>query len=493
MSEGQRRLAAIVFSDIVAYTARMAANESTGLELRERHRQVWETAAASHRGQIVDENGDELVLLFESALDAVRAGLEVGEAVRQEGDLELRVGAHSGDVLLRDGQIYGDPVNVAARVRAEAQPGGLVVTREVAQSVRNQPGLRLRELGARRLKNVPHPVAVFSIESDPDGAGEASPSPRRGWLRSAGLAVAGVLVLGIVLGLSFPDARNRMAASLLVRNISLLPAPEHHELSFTHSRDGTRIAWGSFGQGPPVVVVQTWFTHVEAFPRVYQDVIELGKAHRVIHYDGRGFGLSQREVQHSPEARLEDLDAVIAAAGLERFSIFGLSSGSPTAIAYAGLHPKRVDRLVLYGATADPDDEDATMQAVITLMRNHFGTDRFESFFRDFLIPGASPFEIRLYEEVLKLTGNAADIGAFYDSWFIEDVSELAIRVRAPTLVVHVRGDHLIPLDWGLRVASLIPNAEVLILEGRNHVLLPGDEDGKRFRLAMMEFLGSAD
>ena len=488
MSDGRRKLAAIVFSDVVAYAAQMAASESAGLRLRERHREVWGAAAESHGGTVVDENGDELVLLFDSAVDAVRAALAVLAAIREEPDLELRVGLHAGDVLLRDGRVYGDAVNVAARIRAEAEPGELVASREVARSVSNQPGLRLRELGERQLKNVPHPVTVVAIEA---GTGETErpvgPRRRRG-LRRAGLGAAAVALLAVGIGMAFPDTRNRVAASLLVRNINLLPGPKDHELSFTRSPDGTRIAWGAFGSGSPVLVVQTWFTNVEALPRVYQEVIELGRSHRVIHYDGRGFGLSQRGVEHSPEARLADLAAVVKAAGLERFSIFGISAGTPTVIAYAAQNPERIDRLVLFGASARARD-DTTVGAVVLLMRNHFGTERFESFFREFLIPGASPFQIRLYEEVLKLSGDKEDIGRFYDSWTIEDVRDWARTIDAPTLVAHVRDDQLIPLELGLEVASLIPGAEFLILEGQNHVLLPDDADGERFRNAMIDFL----
>ena len=119
-----RRLAAIWFSDIVGYTALMGRDEQAGLRVRERHRSLLRLLMARHHGRIVDENGDELVAVFPSGLDAVSCALAAQAELRGDPELKLRVGVHSGDVIFEGGRVYGDGVNVASRIRPFAEPGG---------------------------------------------------------------------------------------------------------------------------------------------------------------------------------------------------------------------------------------------------------------------------------------------------------------------------------------------------------------------------------
>ena len=200
----ERRLAAIVFSDVVDYTARMAESEEAGLLLRRRHRSLFASLAERNRGEIVDENGDELVLAFPSATDAVTAALAAQSELRGDPDLRLRIGVHQGDVIFEEGRVYGDGVNVASRIRPLAEPGGVCVSEPVYDSVKNQPHVSGTSLGPQRLKNVSRPVEVFAVvEAGAEGAPAArSATPaRRGRSSTRLLAALAALVVSSALAL----------------------------------------------------------------------------------------------------------------------------------------------------------------------------------------------------------------------------------------------------------------------------------------------------
>ncbi|NNL86774.1 MAG: adenylate cyclase, partial [Myxococcales bacterium] len=200
MSSSERRLAAIMFSDIVGYTALMAESETRAIAARDRHRGVLGERATAYHGEVVDENGDELVLCFASAVDAVNCALAIqaeglGEAV------ELRIGIHLGDVVFEDGRVYGDGVNLASRVRPFAEPGGLCVSEEVAHAIHNQPNVEIESIGAPPLKNVDRPVELYAVTGDAlPPAGHASGERKRRARSVAALfAAAGIAAcLGLV-------------------------------------------------------------------------------------------------------------------------------------------------------------------------------------------------------------------------------------------------------------------------------------------------------
>jgi adenylate cyclase len=164
----ERRLAAIMFTDIVGYTALMAESEQRGRRLRERHRELVRPLAGRYHGEVVDENGDELVLCFPSALDAVHCALVIQAELADDAELQLRIGIHSGDVVFEGERVYGDGVNVASRIRPLAEPGGVCISDEVQHSIRNQPDIDATPLGEHELKNVGRPVAVYEVTGKVD-------------------------------------------------------------------------------------------------------------------------------------------------------------------------------------------------------------------------------------------------------------------------------------------------------------------------------------
>ena len=162
----ERRLSAVMFTDIVGYTALMAESESRGRHARQRHREVVRPLVEAHGGEWIEAPGDESLSTFPSALEAVRCALAVQAVLRDDLELRLRIGIHSGDVVFEGEEIHGDGVNVAARIRPLAEPGGICVSGEVYHSVRNQPEMEAHSLGEQTLKNVSRPIEVWAIGTD---------------------------------------------------------------------------------------------------------------------------------------------------------------------------------------------------------------------------------------------------------------------------------------------------------------------------------------
>jgi TolB-like protein/class 3 adenylate cyclase len=196
----ERRLAAIMFTDIVGYTALMAESEEKGLRVRERHRTLVRPLVEQYHGESIEARGDESLSVFPTALDAVNCALAIEEHLQSDPELRLHVGIHLGDLVVQGGEVSGDGVNIASRICALSEGGGLCVSGEVYRSIRNQPGIEARALGEQELKNVPEPVAVYAVGGEaapPRTVSEAGPEVgRRGVPRGLWAGALVVLTLG---------------------------------------------------------------------------------------------------------------------------------------------------------------------------------------------------------------------------------------------------------------------------------------------------------
>ena len=153
-SNPTRELAAIMFSDIAGYTAIMGRDEHAALRALDAHRQLLRTVLPKFNGRMVGEIGDGTLTSFHSAIDAVNCAREAQAALHDEPDLKLRIGIHLGDVVFSNNTVLGDGVNVASRIHALAPPGGICVSANVYDEIRNKPGTRAKDLGEQRFKNV---------------------------------------------------------------------------------------------------------------------------------------------------------------------------------------------------------------------------------------------------------------------------------------------------------------------------------------------------
>ncbi len=132
----ERRLAAILFTDVVGYTALMGRDEAIGRRVRARHEWLVRAQVERYHGRWIEEKGDESLSVFPSALEAVNCALALQAKLDGDPELALRIGIHLGDVTLEDGRVYGDGVNVAARIRPLAEPGGIAVSDSVHDSIK---------------------------------------------------------------------------------------------------------------------------------------------------------------------------------------------------------------------------------------------------------------------------------------------------------------------------------------------------------------------
>ena len=274
------------------------------------------------------------------------------------------------------------------------------------------------------------------------------------------------------------------------------------DIRFTTASDGVRIAYATTGDGPPLVKAANWLSHLEydlQSPVWRHWLRELSRDHMLLRYDERGCGLSDWDVaDHSHEAWVRDLEAVVDAADLERFDLLGISQGGPVAIAYAVRHPERVKRLVLYGSYARgwlmrgaPPEEIAEREAQITLSEHGWGRDvpAYREMFTRTFIPDASEEQRSWFNELQRITCSPANAVRLQRALGAIDVSELLPRVSVPTLVLHGRGDMRCPFEEGRALAATIPNSRFVSLDSRNHLLLEEEPAWKEFLREVRGFL----
>ena len=276
--------------------------------------------------------------------------------------------------------------------------------------------------------------------------------------------------------------------------------PARAPVRFCTSADGTGLAYAVTGEGPPIVKVANWATHIErdAEGPVWRHwIAEFARGRRLLLYDQRGNGLSDRRAAIGFDAFVADLEAVADAAGFDRFDLLGLSHGASVAVAYAVRHPERVRRLVLLGgfargwAVRASPEEAARREAMATLARQGWDLDNpaFRQMFTSLFLPDGTPEEQAWFNEAQRLATSPENAAAFQLESASTDVQALLARVAAPTLVAHCRDDAMVPFEAGRALARAIPGARFLALEGRNHVLLESDPAWPRFAAAARAFL----
>jgi class 3 adenylate cyclase/pimeloyl-ACP methyl ester carboxylesterase len=458
----QRRLAAILAADVVGYSKLMGEDEAGTLKrLKQIRRDIFNPGVKRLGGRIFKTTGDGALVEFHSAAAAVRCAVEIQKELAgttstefEHEPITLRIGISLGDVIVEGGDLYGNGVNVAARMEALAIPGGICISANIQEHIKQDDEFFLEDFGAHDVKNIAEPVRTFRV---------------------------------------LLESRNVEPPAQI--------SSSDQTIQFMTTDDGVRIAYAVLGEGPPVVFVSNWVTHLELdwqiasrgmlFDKIIRD-------HMLVRYDARGNGLSDLDVDEiSVEASVHDLAKLIETLKLDRVALVGASQGAAVAAAYAARNPDKVSRLILYGGYArgrrkrGSEGQIAESDAFITMIREGWGKqlDAYVRMFGTFFMPDADAEQLARFTEFQRRATppeNAARIQLSIDNVNIAD--ELP-NITAPTLVLHVREDARAPFEEGRLMAAAIPGARFVPLEGRNHSMLADEPAMERFLTEVGEFL----
>ena len=182
-SDLKQRLAAILAADVAGYSRLMAADDRATVGALDAARRVFRSRVEANRGRVIDMAGDSVLAVFETAAGAVQAALSIqeeigrsGEGIPEERRMRFRIGVHLGDVIEKDdGTVYGDGVNIAARLEGLAAPGGITVSDSVRIAVKGRVAAEFDDEGEQRIKNIPDPVHAYRVR--PEGSAAAAPAP----------------------------------------------------------------------------------------------------------------------------------------------------------------------------------------------------------------------------------------------------------------------------------------------------------------------------
>jgi pimeloyl-ACP methyl ester carboxylesterase/DNA-binding CsgD family transcriptional regulator len=282
-------------------------------------------------------------------------------------------------------------------------------------------------------------------------------------------------------------------------------ATMRQEIRYCTSSGGVRVAYATLGVGMPLVKTTSWLSHLdfEAQSPVWRHwLAELSRTHMLVRYDERGCGLSARNVNDfSLDAWVADLEAVVDTLGLERFPLLGICQGGSVAISYTVRHPDKVSHLLLFNCFAQGRLKDHTspqqaelLSALVSLARNGWGEKNpaFRQVFTSLFVPGGTAEQTRWFNDLERVSTPPANAARFLDAFFRLDVRDIAPRVSVPTLVLHSRGDAVVPFKDGQELATLIPNARFVPLQTSNHVLLEDEPVWPQFVSELRDFIGVA-
>ena len=459
----QRRLAAILATDMAGFSRLMGLDEDATITRQKAHRkELFDPTIALHHGRIVKATGDGLLVEFNSVLDAVRCAAEVQHMVaqREAGEPEdrrmlYRMGINLGDIVIDGDDIFGDGVNIAARLGGLAESGGICISDTVRQSIEGKIDLAFDDLGGQVVKNITKLVHVWKWRTD--------------------------------------GATETMAAQP--------SSAMEQEIRFCLAPDGVQIGYSTVGEGPPLVKAPHWLSHLEYDWQspIWRHVLrEFCRDHTLVRFDQRGNGLSDWDVEDiSFDAFVGDLETVVDTLGLERFPLLGISQGAAISVAYAVKHPERVSHLVLYGGYSRGrnvrGDETAREKAEAerTLIRHGWGQDNpsYRQIFTTRFVPGGTQEQMDWFNEMERISASPDNAVRLFDAIGDIEISDLLAKVTTPALVLHCRGDAMAPFNEGRRLAAMIPNARFVALEGDNHLILAHEPAWPRFLSEVRSFL----
>ena len=160
-----RQLAAIMFTDIVGYTALMGNDEQKAFAILNKNRALQKPIIEQFNGRWIKELGDGVMASFNTVSDAVNAAIKIQEACNAAKDFQLSIGIHQGEIIFEDNDIYGDAVNIASRIQSLGVPGSVLFSKKITDEIRNKAEFQITSLGSFEFKNVEEPIEVFALSN----------------------------------------------------------------------------------------------------------------------------------------------------------------------------------------------------------------------------------------------------------------------------------------------------------------------------------------
>ncbi|NNE50981.1 MAG: alpha/beta fold hydrolase [Sulfitobacter sp.] len=458
----QRRLAAILSLDVVGYS-RMMQNGSASLlkTLNALYRDLVTPLVEAHHGRVVKLMGDGALIEFASAASALETAVAVQKRLRAPDHpfqfperIQLRAGVHAGDVTSEGEDIFGDGVNIAARLQSAAEPGGVLVSRMLSDLAGADHATLLRGEGLHTFKGIAQPIEVLSVD--------------------------------------FTDAHASKSRAVFV---------ETQQIRYCRANDGVNLAWNAVGEGSPVVKAPNWISHLELDWRnpIHAPICtSIAQKHRLIRFDARLNGLSDWEAETVTfECFVDDLETVFDAAGIERAAILAISQGSAVAAAFAARCPERVSAILMIGGFAlgrakRTSPKDVERARALREMMSAGWDDEYPSLrdlMAEVLAPGASQEVRRQYGEDMRHMISPRNLGRYREVLDDIDVRDLLPRVKAPCLVCHATGDRMQPVEQGRMLAKGLADATFIAYESNNHGMPDNDPEWPRMERDALAFL----
>ncbi len=226
-----RKLAAIMFTDIVGYSALMSKDEKQAMHILEKNRKIHKSAIAKFNGEYIKEIGDGNMSIFQSSFDAVSCAIEIQKACCKEPSLMIRIGIHIGDIILKENDVFGDGVNIASRIEAASGPGGIYLSGRVYEDIKNKTDIKTKFIGEKQFKNISHPVKIYSVItrqqetvlSKPKHKKQEKIKPKLIIVISAIILIGIAIIIALIVFNKVYDRKNQKDITMLEKSIAVLP------------------------------------------------------------------------------------------------------------------------------------------------------------------------------------------------------------------------------------------------------------------------------
>mgnify|MGYP001169610562 FL=1 len=461
----KRKLLAVVAADMVGFS-RLVENDEINILSRQKEyfNEIIKPEIKKFHGEIIKTTGDGFLATFVSSLDAVESTTNIQKIINfrektQSNDKRIwyRIGINIGDVVLDDGDIFGNSVNIASRLESIADAGDVCITSEIFQNIKNLKSLDISHLGEQHLKNISQKVDVYKIKINHEKYNQ--------------------------------NKENELLTEA------------NQEIRYCSSKDNTIIAYAKVGNGPPLLKAPNFMSSLEHDWRspIWMHLYRfLAEGHTLVRFDQRGNGSSDLEpLEITFNSFVEDMEAVVNESKIDKFPILGVSQGCAVSIAYAIRNPNKVSHLILIGGfvrgkgqRGDPSyEEKSKMEQTMILSGWEDENPAFRQYFTTSMIPEGSKEQMDSFNNIMKITTsakNAAKISSVNDQI---DVSDILLKLEVPTLIFHCTDDARVPISEGKFMAANIKNSKFVPIKSKNHVLLETEQGWDLFKDEVTKFL----